>query len=136
MNTLKEQLLWTAKPSQLINFGWMLSCLLVLPIPFAIWNFVVTACNEYALSTERFMHRQGVFSKTIDGLELYRVRDYRVEAPFFLRLFGLANIVLFTSDISTPTVVLRGVRNAENLVNVIRENVEVVRWTKGVRVLD
>ena len=39
-------------------------------------------------------------------------------------------------DISTPTVVLRGVKNAENLANVIRENVEVVRWNKGVRVID
>ena len=114
----------------------MLSCLLVFPIPFAIWSFIVTGCNEYVLSSERFLHRQGVFSKTIEALELYRVRDYRIEAPFFLRLFGLANIVLITSDISTPTVVLKGVKNAENLANVIRENVEVVRWNKGVRVID
>lgn len=136
MNTYNEHLLWKAKPSQLINFGWMLSCLLLLPIPFAIWSFIVTACNEYVLSNERFLHRQGVFSKTIDGLELYRVRDYRIEAPFFLRLFGLANIVLFTSDISTPTVILRGVKNAESLLNVIRYNVEEVRFNKGVRVID
>jgi uncharacterized membrane protein YdbT with pleckstrin-like domain len=141
--------LWTAKPSQLINlgwfifsmipliafildFGWIMKYLLPLPITLSLIRAVITACNRYTLSSERFVHSRGVFSRVINALELYRVQDYAVHMPFFLRIFGLSNVILFTSDRSTPVVVIKGVRNGWKVANTIRNQVESMRMQKGV----
>ena len=71
-----------------------------------------------------------------DELELYRVRDYKFEQPFFLRLFSLGNIVLQTSDKSDPQVVLSAIPNGEELREKLRTHVEACRMKKGVREVD
>ena len=59
-----------------------------------------------------------------------------LEQPFFLRLFGLGNIVMQTSDRSHPSVRLRAIRDGEQLYERIRAAVEESRARKGVRELD
>ncbi len=34
----EERIEWSGHPSQWQNFWWYLSCLMVLPIPYAIWK--------------------------------------------------------------------------------------------------
>ena len=72
----------------------------------------------------------------MDELELYRVKDYRLENPFFLRMFSLGNIVLETSDRSSPVVRINAIQNAEELREKIRNCVETRRDQKGVREVD
>ena len=36
----KEELIWKGSPSQVLNFWWWVSCLLVIPIPFALWKWL------------------------------------------------------------------------------------------------
>lgn len=132
----KEEILWTAKPSQILNLGWFLSCFFLVTIPFALWQWLVTLNNRYTLSSERFIHKEGVFNRNVEHLELYRVKDYSLSIPLILRLFGLSNIVLKTSDPTTPTVIINGVRNGEKVLDIIRERVEHLRQTKGVREID
>lgn len=131
-----EKILWSATPSQALNLGWFISCFLLITIPFAFWNWLVTLNNKYILSSERFIHKEGVFNRNIEHLELYRVKDYSLSVPLILRLFGLSNIVLKTSDPSTPIVVIQGVRDGERILDIIRERVEYLRETKGVREID
>jgi uncharacterized membrane protein YdbT with pleckstrin-like domain len=92
--------------------------------------------TKYELTTERLRMRHGVFSKHTDELELYRVRDYKLQQPFFLRIFSLGNIVLQTSDKSHPHVVLTAIPNGEDLREQLRTYVEECRTRKGVRELD
>jgi uncharacterized membrane protein YdbT with pleckstrin-like domain len=80
--------------------------------------------------------RHGVLNKKLDELELYRVRDYKLDQPFFLRLFSLGNIILQTSDRTHPTVVIQAIPDAENLREQLRTYVEACRTRKGVRELD
>jgi hypothetical protein len=42
-------------------------------------------------------------NKTTNETELYRVRDTSIEEPFFYRIFGLGNIVVYTTDEAIPT---------------------------------
>jgi hypothetical protein len=72
----------------------------------------------------------------MDELELYRVRDYKFEQPFFLRLFGLGNVLLTTADRTNPSVTLRAIRDGEALREQIRNAVEACRVAKRVRELD
>jgi uncharacterized membrane protein YdbT with pleckstrin-like domain len=91
---------------------------------------------RYELTTERLKLRQGVLNRTLDELELYRVRDYKLEQPFFLRIFSLGNIVIRTTDTTHPYIVLRAVRDGENVLELVRRHVEECRARKNVRALD
>ena len=69
-------------------------------------------------------------------MELYRVKDTRLEKPFWLRIFGLSNIVLQTSDRSLPEVNIRAVRNGIEIREKLRKQVESLRDKKRVREVD
>ena len=86
-----ETEIWKGTSSQVKNFWWFVACILVIPIPWAIWNYLKVKSRVYTLTTERLLIDEGVFNKTQDTLELYRVRDIQVKEPFLLRLFGLQN---------------------------------------------
>ena len=34
-----ERIEWTDTPSQVENLGWFIACLLIIPIPWAIWRW-------------------------------------------------------------------------------------------------
>lgn len=135
-----EQSLWRGTPSQLLNLPWYVLWLLlfwlVIPLFILLWQWLVIRTTVYELTSERLRLRRGVLNKHLDEVELYRVRDYQLEQPFFLRLFGLGNILLQTSDRSHPTVRLRAIRDGERLYEQIRGAVEQARGKKGVRELD
>jgi uncharacterized membrane protein YdbT with pleckstrin-like domain len=135
-----EQTLWRGHPSHVTNLGTYLlcglTCVLIVPIFIALWKWLDTRCFIYELTTERLKQTHGVFSKRTDELELYRVRDLAVEQSFFLRMFSLANIILDTSDKTTPRVVLKALPKAQELADTIRQQVEIQRQRKNVRELD
>jgi uncharacterized membrane protein YdbT with pleckstrin-like domain len=135
-----EQIEWEGTPSQVINLGTFalvgLFFWLAIPLFVGLWRWLVTKNTKYFLTSERLRTETGVFNKTTDEVELYRVRDYRVDRPFVLRLFSLGNVVLTTSDKSHPRVVITAIPQAEELREKIRSLVEVMRERKGIREID
>ena len=131
-----EQVVWTGNPSQWRNFWWYLSCLLLLPIPFAIWKWLETRNTVYALTDQRLKFTRGVLSKTTEDLELYRVRDTKFQQNVWERMLGLGEIQLFTTDETTTVVSLPYIRDAEGVREKIRALVEARRDAKRVRYLD
>jgi uncharacterized membrane protein YdbT with pleckstrin-like domain len=136
----EERTVWLGTPSQVINLGSFillgLFFWLVIPLFVILWKWLVVKNMKYELTTERLRLRHGVFNKKLDELELYRVRDYKLDQPFFLRIFSLGNIILQTSDRSHPTVVIQAIPEAEHLREQLRTYVEACRTRKGVRELD
>ena len=133
---MAEDTIWTGTSSQLKNLGAFLLCLLIIPIPWAVWRWLQVRSRVFQLTSERLLITSGVMNKTTDTLELYRVRDLRVDQPFFLRLFGLQDIHLMTSDPSTPSLVVDYIPTDLKLAERFREQVELCRVKKGVRELD
>lgn len=132
-----EKNIWTGTPSQVLNlytfimmglFFW-----LIFPVFIIIWKWLVIKNTKYELTTERLRTRHGVLNKRTDELELYRVRDYTLEQPFFLRIFSLGNIILETSDRSHTKIILKAIPNGEELREKIRTYVEACRINKRVR---
>ena len=136
----REEFVWEGTPSQVVNLpyfiGMGLLFFLVVPLFLILWRWLQTKNTHYRLSTQRLTTTEGVLNKTTDDLELYRVKDYRVERPFILRLFNLGDVRLNTSDRSDPVVLVRAVEDAEILREHIRTHVENARERKGVRELD
>ncbi len=136
----EERSVWNGNPSQVVNlpafillglFFW-----LVIPLFVILWKWLVVKYTKYELTTERLRLRHGVLNKVTDDLELYRVRDYKLEQPFWLRLFSLGNVVLKTSDRSHPVVVIQAIKDGDAMRELLRKYVEENRVRKNVREVD
>lgn len=160
-NEPSETLVWRGTPSQWTNFGTYLFCLilagmivaayffvspgapqplilagLVVPVFWALARWIATACNRYEVTSERAKITTGLLSRRTNEIELYRVRDYSVVEPFWLRLVGCGDVVLVTSDRTTPNFVLHAVPHAQRLKDQIRTHTERMRQRRGVRDLE
>jgi uncharacterized membrane protein YdbT with pleckstrin-like domain len=152
-----ETPVWTGSPSQWLNFGAFFLCALLaaafvtgailaaippvaygvaLPALIALWKWAKVRGTKISVTTERITSQVGVLSRHRWDMELYRVKDTTLHEPFLLRLVGLANIELESSDRTTPTMVLPALHNAEDLRQKIRANVERLRAIRGVREMD
>ncbi|MET0892230.1 MAG: PH domain-containing protein [Pseudoxanthomonas sp.] len=132
----REQEVWAGAPSQWQNLGWWLDCLLVLPIPFALWQWLLVRNTRYVLTDQRLKSSRGVFNRVTDDLELYRIKDTRFEQSVWQRLVGIGDIELNTSDTTTPVVRLKNIRHADSVRDTLRGLVEKRRDAKRVRELD
>lgn len=108
----------------------------IIPILYAGIVWLKTKNHKYLITNERLKEQIGILSKVTDELELYRVKDITLEEPFYLRIFKCSNIILDTSDKTTPIIVLSAIKNADVLLNKLRSNVEIMRERKGVREID
>ena len=133
---MQNKTLWQGKPSPLMHLGLYLSCIFLLPLPFALWKYLATRTTSYQLMTDRLICQQGVFHRSQDEVELYRIKDYTIVAPLLYRWLGLADLVLVTSDKTHPTLVLSGIAYAHPVKEIIRNQVEELRVQKGVREID
>ncbi len=155
-----ETVLWSGHTSQWVHFWYYLFCIvlavgiavgatvLALPtgtlsyaaliIPVIMWlvRWWVTKCTYYELTSQRLRIRSGILNKRVDELELYRVKDYAVEQPLMLRLVGLGNLTMVTSDATTPTVPMRAIPGVEAVREKLRTAVQAERDRKRVRELD
>ena len=136
----QEQKLWSGTPSQVVNFSSYiflgLFCWLVVPLFIILWKWLVLKNTKYELTSQRLRTHRGVLSKRTDEIELYRIKDYQVEQPFFLRLFSLGNVVLISSDKSIPAIRILAVEKPQELREQLRTHVEICRDTKRVREFD
>lgn len=136
MTSTNESAVWEGRPSQWTNFWWFLSCILVLPIPVAIYKWLALRCTSFTLTTQRLRLSTGILTKRFDDLELYRVKDLTMEQPIVQRILGLGTIRMLTSDATTPTLALNAVADPMAVRDAMREAVERCRRERGVRELD
>ena len=134
--TTAEREVWSGTPSQWQNLWAWLACVLLVPIPWALWRALVTKNTRYVLTDQRLKTTRGVLNRITDDLELYRVKDTHFQQTFWQRMVGIGDIVLSTSDATTPTVAIADIRDAEGVREQVRGLVEQRRDAKRVRELD
>lgn len=82
----------------------------------------------YTLYSDRLRIRRGLVFKTEDEIMLHRVLDIKLR----LFLLGVGDVVLYSRDVTDPTLVLRCVRNAPQVRDVVRDAVYDARRRTGV----
>ncbi len=161
-----EQELWTGHPSQWMAFKfYLLSGLIIvllaaasgymkmqMPSADAIWfypalgipvilfivliKFFIVRTTHYRLTDERLLVEEGIFSRDSEEIELYRVRDWSVIKPFWLRVTGRGHVRVVSTDATAPDLLLRGITKPENVRELLRKHVEDARDKKRVRHVD
>ncbi len=131
---LTDKILWEDKPSQISNF--FIFILFWFTIIYPLLAYLNTRFTRYQLSSEVLIITKGILNQNVEQTELYRVKDYSISKPFFLRLFGLGHLILTTSDKNNKYVRLDALKDVEKIKDLIRNNVEKARKRTGTKEMD
>lgn len=154
-----EEPLWSGRPSQWLNlgswaalfggaiaavavlttvsnWGWLAAALAIVPLPWAGWRWLRLRLTRYELTRERIRVRSGVFTRHLEEIEIYRVKDTELTLAFWQRLVGIGTVVIHSSDQTRPILPLAGIAGPEQVRESIRQACEASRRARGVRELD
>ena len=126
--------LWKDSPSQISNFWTYVLFWWTIILP--IIAYLKTRFTSYEMDSERFRIKKGILNQNIEETELYRIKDYSIFKPFFLRIFGLGHLVLTTSDKNNKYVRILAIKEVEKLKDMIRNEVEKRRKATGTKEVD
>jgi uncharacterized membrane protein YdbT with pleckstrin-like domain len=87
---------------------------------------------QYVISAEQLIIQQGVFHRTSDYIELYRIVDFSEQRDILEQFFGLKTISIYSGDRTNPKLDICGVQEKADVVGIIRERVEYNKQIKGV----
>jgi membrane protein YdbS with pleckstrin-like domain len=60
----------------------------------------------------------GVVYRKVETVEMHRINDFTKERGFMDRILGISNIVVYSSDVTTPKIVFRGLNKEQARVMV------------------
>lgn len=111
------------------NILFLFSCAIFLCL---IYRLCYLKSMRFTLTGEQLVYEHGVFHRTCDYMELYRVTDFKEESTLAQRLFGLKTVMIYSGDRSTPRLDLVGIDKGDNLIPIIRERVTANRRKNGI----
>lgn len=120
--------------------GWLTLALCLVGVGFLIilvqWirNLDVT----YELTEDRLILRKGIFVKSVDEIELYRVKDVRMDFTLVNQWAGIGTISIDSSDETTKdgALVMPHIDRAAERREELRRLVDAARQKRRVRELD
>jgi membrane protein YdbS with pleckstrin-like domain len=112
------------------------SLAVVVPLVAGAIAFLITGLirksNRVRMTNRSVENESGVFSKKIDVMELWRIRDVRYKQSFFDRILGIAHIEVYTKDVTSPHFEIVGLPASRELFEKLRDNIEIQRQSQRV----
>lgn len=105
----------------------LLLVLVLLPLIYSLWKYMQIQSVKLKITDQRIIISEGVLNKKTNETELYRVRDSSIEEPFFYRMFGLGNVVIYTTDEADATLRLTAYKKPHWLKDQVRTYSEICR---------
>jgi hypothetical protein len=128
-----ERTLFSGRPAALYSVGrWALSIVTLGIAALCYW--LGSLSTRFELTTQRVRIERGVFSKSRQDTELYRIDDIALEQPLGMRMLGHAILIMRSTDRSTPEIRLYGVPGLAALAEKLRECSLRERERRGVKV--
>lgn len=102
------------------------------------WKWLQNIAVAYEVTEERLIIRRGIFVKSIDEVELYRVKDVRINFTIVNQMADIGAISITSSDETTRdgNLVLRDVKRARERRETLRRLVDTARQKRRVREFD
>ena len=131
-----EKVLFEGHPARVGSVGALVVTLLTLGLAY-LYFWVRAASTHYRVTTGRIVIEQGILSKRMEQVDLYRVIDYIVERPLGQRLLGTGNLIVEATDRTTTELRIDRVRHdVKALYEQLRAATEADKRRRGVRVVD
>lgn len=117
--------------------GWPLLLTLVAVFMVA-WKYLQVMSESFEITQERVIVRRGIIMKSVDEIELYRVKDVRLNYSLLNQIAGIGSITITSSDETTRNekLAMTHVPHAQERREEIRRLVDAARRERGVREFD
>lgn len=120
--------------------GWLtlLLCLVGVGVLIILIQWIRFLDVTYELTEDRLILRKGIFVKSIDEIELYRVKDVRMDFTLINQWAGIGTIGIDSSDETTRegALVIPHIERAAERREEMRRLVDAARQKRRVRELD
>ena len=101
---------------------------LALALGFKVYyRIVYLRTMLYTITGEQLVYEHGVFSRSRDYIELYRIVDFDEKRSFLQLILGLKTVVVHSGDRTMPKLLIIGIRERNDIVTPLRERVSYNR---------
>ena len=120
------------------GWGTLLTCLAGIGFVLIGIRWLKNRSASYEITDQRLIIKRGILFKTIDEIELYRIKDVRLGYSLLNQMTDIGTITLTSSDRTTSggEFTLRDVPMARERREGLRKLVDRARQRRGVRELD
>ncbi|MGM0641825.1 MAG: PH domain-containing protein [Thermotogota bacterium] len=134
-----EKNIYSGNPAMFYSLGqffWVIAwgCTLVFFFVPWLYYWLKSKYTKYQITSHRLVVEKGIFSKSKDNLELYRLQDFEIRKPFLMRLMGYGYLNIHTSDKTSPLITIYGIKNIEKLAEDLRKTSNIERKRHGVSI--
>jgi uncharacterized membrane protein YdbT with pleckstrin-like domain len=129
---------WFQAHGTLTGAAWLFPALLALGVILVLLRWFANLAITYELTADRLILHKGILMKSIDEIELYRVKDVRIDFSVVNQIAGIGTITIASSDETTrdAPLAIRDVANARARRETLRDLVNTARRNRGVREID
>ncbi|MDB5720116.1 MAG: hypothetical protein JWP15_734 [Alphaproteobacteria bacterium] len=122
----------------LAGWGTLLLCLIGVGFLIILAKWLENVSSTFEITADRLVIRRGIFSKSIDEIEFYRVKDIRLDFSLISEWANIGTITLVSSDETTrrAPLVIPNVENAITRRENLRTLIDHARRRRGVREID
>ena len=100
---------------------------------FLFYKYIdMLICTKWIVTDEQILIKKGVFAKSVNYLELYRVFDYEEKKSFIQALCRNTSIYIHSGDKSHPILCMYGLQKDDTIISTIRQRVERQREVKRI----
>jgi uncharacterized membrane protein YdbT with pleckstrin-like domain len=86
-----------------------------LSIIVSLWS------TEYTLTSQRLFLKEGLISQHIEEVELFRIKDVKSYQGIVQRILGIGEVIIFSTDDSTPELLLFGIKGPVDIKEQVRK---------------
>jgi uncharacterized membrane protein YdbT with pleckstrin-like domain len=109
------------RAANMIRFGNYATALLILiQIGMLVAAWMRLRSTMYTITNQRVLLERGIFSKTVDEIDLRYVDDSQFTQTFVDRLLGIGNVTLISSDKNTPRYSLVSIKDPRAVREIVR----------------
>ena len=109
-----------------------------LALLLVVVTWIQNLATRYEVTEERLIIHHGILFKSVDEIELYRIKDIRIDFTLINQWADIGTISVSSSDETTRNgdLVLPHVERARERREVLRRLVDVARQKRSVREID
>jgi len=103
-----------------------------------LWKWLQNMASKFEITPERLVVKRGLIFKSIDEVELYRIKDVRIDFSLLNQMAGIGTIGVVSSDETTRNgnLVMPHVERAQARREELRRLVDTARQQRRVREID
>ena len=121
-----------------MGYGLYFLGLTAVALLIILWRWFENLAAKYEITEERLIIRRGIISKSIDEIELYRIKDIKIDFSLINQIAGIGRLTIASSDETTRDgdLVIAGIDRAQERRETLRRLVDAARQKRRVREID